>query len=434
MLPSPILAPVSQFEANVPLVVPKYILDKIVQEQIPQVLFEQKALDMGNGIEGDLNFSRSGEAAWKSIDGQKLQLTLPIRIKGQLGLKKGGLGSFIKSKVPVDKFFNPILIFDPTINSDWELEIREFELLDLGGKIELSVLGFEIDLSGIVQREIRNLATRSFGAGRALLDLKPLASAQWKKIAKPMILDLGSEKTGFSLHPKTVRLHEFFDSNQNLNIWLGLDGQVKSQSEDVFPSISEIPAVISPNSRSQNILNLTLPLTVSYNQLDQLLAENIEGKTVKMDKKTTIKGTDIQTSAFGELLAVKMNFVAKQGSKKPLIGTIFAVGGPFYDPITQRIQLADVNFKISSTNFGAKTGIGLKKRKIIRQIERKAVVPLGNLLSESRNRIEGRLKLSTPYADLKISGLNLAPDMLYPTASGLVIQIQIGSQLEVDWK
>jgi hypothetical protein len=433
-LPPPIQAPVSSFSANVPLVVPKHLLDQIIQEQIPQILFDQKSLDMGNGIEGDLNFSRTGDISWKSIDGQKIQLSFPIRIQGKLGLKKGGLGSFFKSKVPIDKSFNPVLTFNPVINSDWKLELREFELLDLGGKMDLSVLGFEIDLSNIVQREISNIAAQNFGAGRGLLDLKPIASTQWNKIGKPIVMNLGDEKTGFSLHPKEVRFHEFFDPNQNLNIWLGFDGEVRSHPEGVFPSVSAIPAVLSPNSRAENTLTLSLPLTVTYEQLDRILAENLEGKVVRVDKKTTMEGTEIQTSAFGKLLAVKMDFIANQESKKPLNGKIFAVGRPFFDHDTQSLRLSDFNFKISTTNLGAKTGIGLKKRKIIRQLEKRAVFPLGNVLEESLNGIEDRLKFSTPYADFKLSRLNLAPAKFYPTASGLVIQIQIGSQLEVDWK
>lgn len=167
-VPPPVSAPVSFSTANVPLTIPKQTLDNLLNQQIPRTLLEEKGLDMGNGIQGDLTFTRNGAASWRSLDGQQIEITIPIRIQGELGLKKGGLGSFFQSKVPLDKSFKPVFVVNPEINSDWGLEIRDFELIDLGGKIELSVLGMDLDLSGIVRKEIRNWAASKFGAGKTL--------------------------------------------------------------------------------------------------------------------------------------------------------------------------------------------------------------------------------------------------------------------------
>jgi hypothetical protein len=434
-IPPPVQAPVSQFSANVPLVVPKHILDQILQVQIPQILFDQKSLDMGNGIEGDLKFSRTGDLTWKSIDGQKLQLSLPIRIQGQLGLKKGGLGSFFKSKVPIDKSFKPILTFNPAINSDWKLEFLDFGLLELGGKIDLSVLGFEIDLSSIVQREISNIAAQNFGAGRPLLDLKVFASKQWNQIAKPVILEIGSQKTGFSIQPQSIKFKEFFDTNQNLNIWIGLDGTVRPHPEGVFPAVaSPLPAVLESNQRSENKLSLNLPIALPYRQLDKILEENLAGKTIQVDKKTTLQVSNSQTSPYGELLAVNMDFVAQQNSKKPVTGKLFAVGRPVYDAASKYLRLADVNFKMTSKNLGAQTGIRLKKRNIISQLEKRAVFSLENQVQKGVQELQDRLKQETLYADFQLIELQLIPGNFYPTANELIIEIKLAGKMDVRWK
>lgn len=430
-VPASILIPDARFSSNVPWVVPKNVLDRIIQEQVPQILFEQNGLDMGNGIEGDLRFSRSGQVIWKSTNGQKLQLILPIRVQGQLGLKKGGLGSFFKSKVPIDKSFSPVMTFDPEINSDWKLEFREFELLDLGGKIDLNILGFEIDLSSIVQREIRNLVAQSFGAGKALFDLKMLAFTQWNKFGKPIILDLENEKMGFSLLPKEVRFTEFFDSNQNLNILLGFDGLVNSHPGGDFTSIAPLPAILKPNSQTQNKLSISLPITVTFAQVDRVLERNIAGRSIQLDSKTTLIGSNFRTNSFGNLISLEFDFVANQESKKPVLGKIFAVGMPFYDIQSQSLGISNVNFKISGTNLGAQTGIGLKKRKIIRQLEKKVVFPLENLLAENLKGIEERLKFSTPYADFKLDEFQLSSLSVYPTKSGLSIAFQMEGKMDI---
>lgn len=433
-VPPPMTPPVSYSTANVPLVIPKQTLDNIINQQIPRTLLEEKGLDMGNGIQGDLNFTRNGAASWRSLNDQQIEVTIPVRIQGELGLKKGGLGNFFRSKVPLDKSFKPVFVFNPEINSDWGIEVRDFELLDLGGKIELSVLGMDLDLSGIVKKEIKNWASQKFGPGKTLASLKPFVNSAWNQAGKPFMVDFGAGKTGFSIQPDSVKLKEFFDSNQNYNLWLGLKGKVNSHPAEAVPSRAFPLPGVSANENSENKLEIILPLSLSYAQLNELLGENLNGKTFKVDKKTNFTPSNIQSSAFGELLAVSMDFIAEQTDGKNLDGKVFIVGKPTYDPETQSLILQDLNFKIESGNLGAQTSIGLKKRKIIRQIEKRAVFPIGNTLQESIGGIQNRLALDTPYANLKVSGVTIVPGEFYPTANGLVVQLKATGKVDVNWK
>lgn len=433
-VPPPMTPPVSYSTANVPLVIPKQTLDNLINQQIPRILLEEKGLDMGNGIQGDLTFTRNGEASWKSLDGQQIEVTIPVRIQGELGLKKGGLGNFFQSKVPLDKSFKPVFVLNPEINSDWGLEIRDFELLDLGGKIELSVLGMDLDLSGIVRKEIRNWASQKFGEGKTLVSFKPFVTSAWDRVGKPFMVDFGPGKTGFSVQPESVKLKEFFDSGQNYNLWLGLNGKVNTHPAEAFPSRAFPLPGLSTNENSENKLEIVLPLTLTYSQLNELLGENLNGKTFKVDKKTSMTPSNIQSSAFGELLAVSMDFFAEQTNGKSLNGKLFVVGKPAYDAATQSLILKDLNFKIESGNLGAQTSIGLKKGKIIRQIEKRAVFPIGNVLEESLGGIQNRLALDTPYANLKVSGVTIIPGEFFPTANGLMVQLIATGKVDVGWK
>ena len=434
VVPPPMPLPVSYSTANVPLTIPKQTLDNLLNQQIPRILLEEKGMDMGNGIQGDLTFSRNGAASWRSLNDQQIEITIPVRIQGELGLKKGGLGNFFQSKVPLDKSFKPVFVINPEINSDWGLEIRDFDLIDLGGKIELSVLGMDLDLSGIVRKEIQNWASDKFGAGKTLSNFKPFINSAWDKAGKPFMVDFGAGKTGFSIQPDSLKLKEFFDANQNYNLWLGLNGKVNSHPANAIPSRAFPLPGLSPNENSGNKLEIVLPLSLGYAQLNELLGENLNGKTFKVDKKTSMTPSNIQTSAFGELLAVSMDFFAEQTNGKNLDGKLFIVGKPTYDPATQSLILKDLNFKIESGNLGAQTSISLKKGKIIRQIEKRAVFPIGNALQESLGGIQNRLAFDTPYANLTVSGVTIVPGEFYPTANGLLVQLVATGKVDVRWK
>ncbi len=419
---------------NVPLQIPKATLDKIFNSQIPKILFEEKGLDMGSGINGDLKLTRNGTITWTALDSQLIQLTVPVLVEGQVGLKKGGLGSLFKSKIPINEQFNPVFVVDPEINSNWDLGIKAFELVDLGGSLTLDVLGMQIDLSSLVGKEIRKWSEQNLIGKESIASLKPLVDLTWAQVGKPFQVELEGVQTAFSIQPQEVRFKEFFDANQNFNVWLGLTGKVNSHPATAAPSRAFPLPKLGPNENAKNELVILMPLSVSYSDLDQLFAENLADKLFRIDKKTTMIPSNIKPQSFGELIAVSMDFFAEQSNGKSLEGTIFAVGKPAYDAQLRRLIIEDVNFKLESGNLGAQTGVRLKKRKIIKNIEMRAVFPIGELLDGSLGSIQDRLGLSTPIADLEIQNLTILPSGFYPMKNGLLIQIKATGKVGVDWK
>ncbi len=431
--PSPV-PPSAISTVNVPLQIPKKTLDQIFNSQIPKILFQENELEMSAGITGDLSMSRNGTISWTALDSQLIELRIPILIEGQVGLKKGGLGNLFKSKIPIREQLNPVFVVDPEINSDWELQLKSFELIDLGGALTLDVLGLQLDLSGLVRREIRSWSEQNIVGNEALASLKPWIELTWAQVGKPFQLAVDGMESAFSIQPQEVRFREFFDSDQNLNVWLGLSGKVNSHPMAAAPSRAFPLPKLSPNPNSKNELVIGMPLSVSYEKLDQLLAENLAEKIFRIDKNTTMIPSNIHTQAFGELVAVQMDFIAEQRNGKTLSGNIFAVGKPAYDADRQQLFFEDVNFRMESGNLGAQTTAGLKKRKIIRNIEKRAVFPIGDLLAESLESIQDRLGFSTEIADLRIEQLRIQPAGFYPMQNGLLIQLEALGKVGVDWK
>jgi hypothetical protein len=429
-----IMPPPATSSVNVPLQVPKATLDKIFNSQVPKVLFEEKGLDMGSGINGDLKLTRNGTITWTALDSQLIQLTVPVLVEGQVGLKKGGLGSLFKSKIPINEQFNPVFVVDPEINSNWDLGIKAFELVDLGGSLTLDVLGMQIDLSSLVGKEIRKWSEQNLIGKESIASLKPLVDLTWAQVGKPFQVELEGVQTAFSIQPQVVQFREFFDANQVFNVWLGLSGKVNSHPATAAPTRAFPLPKLSPNENDKNELEILMPLTVGYEELDQLLADNLAEKLFRIDRKTTMIPSNIKTQAFGELVAVSMDFFAEQSNGKSLEGTIFVVGKPAYEAEKRQLIFEDINFKIESGNLGAQTSIGLKKRKIIKNIERRAIFPIGDLIDGSMGSIQNRLGFSTPLADLELQNLKIIPAGFYPLKNELLIQLKASGKIGVEWK
>ncbi|MEB2783362.1 DUF4403 family protein [Algoriphagus persicinus] len=419
---------------NMPLKIPKETLSKLLDSQVPAVLLQEKGLDMGSGITGDLQLKRNGKITWSALDSQRIQLTVPINVVGEVGLKRKGLGSLFQSKLPLDEDFSPVFVIDPVINSNWGIGAESFELVALGGNLAVEVLGMKVDLSGLLSKELRKWGNENLTGGKEIASLKTLVNLAWAQVGKPISISWIGGNTAFSIQPQHVKLKEFFDTDQNYNLWLGMDGKVNSHPVYAAPSRAfPLPGLIQ-NENPTNELEILIPLTISYATLDELLKQNLEGKEFRVDKKTTMIPSNIKTQAFGDLLAINMDFIAEQTNGKTLNGTLFVVGKPAYTTPSQSIIFEDVNFKMESGSFGAQTGVGLKKRKIIRSIESKAVFPIGEMLNESLGSITNRLGLSTPIMDLKVANLSIEPLGFYPLAKELVIQMKASGEVDVKWK
>ncbi|WP_336510921.1 DUF4403 family protein, partial [Aliamphritea spongicola] len=92
-----------------------------------------------------------------------------------------------------------------------------------------------------------------------------------------------------------MKLNEFFDQNENLNLWLGLEGKVNTHPANAAPSRAFPLPKITENASSDNILEITLPWVLSYQKLDELLGNNLNNVPIRVDKKTILTPNNIQS-------------------------------------------------------------------------------------------------------------------------------------------
>lgn len=432
-IPDSPLPPPAYSSVNVPVSIPQQSLNKILNQVIPAVIIDDENLDMGN-LEGELKLNRNGMASYTTLDSQRMQLTLPLKIEGELGLKKKGLGNLIQTRIPLDERVSPVFIINPTINPDWSISVQDFELVDLGGELSLDVFGMKVDLSGLLEKEINKWGEENLNSNSSIFSLKSFIDLAWNQVGRPFTINWEDEKSAFSIQPDSLKLKEYFGANQDLNLWLGLNGKVNTHPGDAAPSRAFPLPELSENSDSENHLEITLPWTISYEQLDELLGENFNGKQIRVDKKTMMTPSNLKSYAYGEFLGISMDFFATQTNGKSLEGEIYVIGKPAYDAVNETLYFEDINFKMESGNFGAQTSVGLKKRKIIKNIEKRAVFPIGETLAESLVTIEDRLSLKTGIANLEIEGLEVRPEDFFPSKNGLTVHMKAKGNVTIDWK
>ncbi len=432
-LPLPVV-PGTKSSLNVPLEIPFSTLTAVANREIPSLIFRQRGMDLGNGLVGDFDFSRNGKIQLRALDQQRLEVVFPLKIQGEIGLKPGGIRNLLQSKVPINQALAPVFVINPQVQSNWYLGISEFELLDLGGKMALSVLGIELDLSPLVRQEIRRFAKQELTSKPNLLALKPMMESIWNQVGKPIVVDVEGKKTGLSIRPDSVKFREYLQPNKGLHLDLGFRGQVQVHPVAAVPSRAFPLPTISPNTDASNRIDLELPLVFTYSELDALIQQSFGGQAIRMNKNYVFQAKQFRTQAYGDRLGITVAFTATSTKGGELTGELFLVGQPVYDPVTQVLRVDNLDFVMKSGSAKAMLGTMIKKGKIHKQLSQQMKMPLGKTIGESLKGLEGRLSLQTSVANLAIQGLQIVPIGFYPTATGLAVHLKATATTSIQWK
>lgn len=426
--------PPARSEVNVSTQMPRNTLDRLINSQVPQTLLQEDQMELGNSLEGNLEIRRTGKITWTSLDDERLQLNIPLEIQGEFGLKQGGLGNLFRKKVPIDRQITPTFLINPEVKENWSLYLDDFQLVDLGGDMKIEVLGMGVDLSGTLENQINQWASRNLGPDQELLPIKPWVNLLWEQVGKPFSVNWEGQTLAFSIRPEQVNFEEYFTEDHQLGLRLGLTGMIQNHPADAIPSRAFPLPDLSPNSSDENLLQAKLPLGIDYATIDQELESFLANKLVRIDRKTVMELSNFRTGGFGDLLKIQTDFKATRTNGEEIEGELFVVGKPEFDPENQTLQVRNLNFKLISDNTKAKWAVALKKRKIIRRIEKETVFPLTELLEETSTSFSDRLGLQTPLAGIEVHDLKIYPEAFYPTSSQLVIYMQAIGEIGITWK
>lgn len=432
--PEAVIAPQAYSKVNVPLEVPFETMNNLVNQRIPPVLFEGTEIDLDNGVLGNLKLSRAGMIQVAGVDSEQLELSFPLRVEGEVWLKPTGLRRLFQNRIPINQTLQPKVLVNPKIYPNWALGVSEFELLDLGGKMAVNVMGFEVDISQLIRKEARNFASQQLVGKRDLLALKPMVDQAWAEAGKPIFVDFQGKSMAFSIQPDSVKISEKINPGRGYQLNLGLVGKVNSHPGNAAPSRAFPLPSLSENKDASNELEIRVPLFLSYGELDDILKDNFENQSIRINRRTVFNPSNFKTQAYGEKLGIWMDFIAIQENQEEITGKIFLVGKPDFDAQTKALKFKEVDFYLESESQKAKTAARLKKKKITRQLNQKLRFPMEDTFESGIAGIQERLGLSTPIANLKVVNLELGPEGFYPGKLGLTIHLMAQGEIEVDWR
>lgn len=431
--PPPAL-PKAAISINLGLEIPLSYVEGKINEGLNQKLFKEDGLELGNGLFADIDLQKNGKFSLSATEEGKLLVELPVFLDGKVRLEKKIFGQKISSAIPFQENLSPQVSFIPQINRDYSFGIEELDILSWGKPLQYDFLGFNIDFEplvkekmiGIMEEQLRSNSLKS-------VDIKRIADDFWSSFGKPRQLDNGLSASYLYTRPEKLAIDNNFINNQNLSLRIGLEGEVLRQIEEPLPKKLAALPPLSQEKIKGNDFNLTLPIYVSFEEMAAYLEKQLKGKLLTVDKQTKLLPNNFSLRHFGERTLITMEFTGKREGKKDLEGTFYLAGKPIFDPQLQAVVLDNVDFKLKTTNFLANTTNWLKRRKILKAIQKKAVFPVEDQLAQARSKLLQESQLDLSLFSISLQSPEIFIDGIYPSATGIDIYVKAAATVDAQW-
>lgn len=427
--------PSSYSNINIPISIPLSYLEDNLNRQWKSILFSDKGLALGSGLFADLDVNRTGKISLKALGNNSIQVKIPMNLKGDLKMEKKVFGQVLSTALPFNENLSPEISFTPEIGNNWELNIRNLNIDNWGRSMKYNLLGFEIDLDPLIRGQLQRVMNNQFASsGLTRLDFKHMAEQTWQAFAAPYTVEQNGFQVHFYAKPEKLRIKQVISPDQKLLLFLGLEGEMFSSiGQRPLSQIRPLPG-ITENESTENVLDIGLPLIFRYKDLDNYLNASLEGQQIRLDKKTVLLPSKLQSSQYGDKTLLGMDFTAIRKGKNEVKGKMYFAGKPVFDPSKKQLKFEEIIFDVQTSNLPAKIGIRSKRRKIQNQIQKLAVLPLGGFLEQAERELQNQGYLETDFASMRVIRPNVQVEGIYSTAEDVRIYIRSKGAMDVRLK
>lgn len=420
---------------NVPIVIPISFLEENLNKDWSSKLFADKGLELGSGLFADLDVTRTGKINIRAVENNTLKVKVPMKAIGDLKIEKRVFGQNLSTNFPFNENLSPEISFKPEIGNNWDLNVKNIQIDNWGRSLSYNLLGFEINLEPLIKNQLQRVLDNQFSAADLTqFDFKNMAQSTWDAFSEPYTIQESGITAHFYSVPERVKVKEEFTLDQNLVLYLGIEGEM-------FSKLGEKPIVpkkplpnISKNEDTENLIDLTLPLRITYEELDTYLNQVFQGQQIRTNRTTVLRPSNLKTSQYGDKTLLSMDFLAIREGKKDVSGKMYFAGKPRYDEESQALVFDEPKFDVDTGDFFTNLGIRMRKGKVQRQIKKMAVLSIGDMMETAKEELQRQGNITTDFADFNVIQPTLEIEGIYPSKEAITIHIHAEGKVGVNLK
>lgn len=307
----------------------------------------------------------------------------------------------------------------PKFKFDATTKLEKFDMLD-----PCKITVFNYDATSEVKKQVSGeliALEKEIDKQIESVDIRSSMKDVWNELQEPLPI----ESYGFLyLQPKALSLGKLAFSNNKVNIDLNLTVAPMVVTEKLTFQRTALPDM-QPFKKT-NGLDMTLDIDASYDSLSAIISESLRDKEFVFKKKKVVIKNIVIKGALDSTIVFAVTF---EGAKS---GTVFLVGKPTIDEVSQRVSIRDIAFDIETKSVLLKTAKWMFNDKIISEIQKVATYDLRVMLDDAKKTISKQLKGTiTDGVEMEGEINNILVKSLHLTNSHLVIRTNILGELKL---
>jgi len=405
---------------NVPIEIPGADLERTLNNQLPNPLYEDNSLEDNGG--DNLMLKVTKRAPIKIVPlSNNLAITVPVTIWVKAGFKVEKFGISISkyedTEFSIDIKFNTKVSLNPdwgvsTVTSDNGFEWISKPIIKIGG--------FEIPITKIVERIIDeqqpDIARIIDTQVKGKINLKPYVTQAWQQVQSPILLNQ-EYRTWLKITPQELQMTPLTNNGPNLKVGIGLKAITETVIGDK-PVIDKLLAV--PNlktvPRIADDFEIALVGKISYQEAKKLAFDALKSQVFEFNngkKKVTVVGLDLYGQ--GEQIIAAIDLAGSLNAK------VFLRGVPIFDPATNNLVLENVEFDVDTKNKLVKLADWLGHGKFLKAMTPYFKISINDQLLEAKKMIQQNLANNKVNDQININGTltSFAPNKIYVTPTGV---------------
>lgn len=422
-------------QINLSLAIPLSTIENQLNQNLKELLFTGRGLELGNGLFSDMDITKTGNLRLSTAENGNVRVSLPIFLDGKVILEKKIFGQSVSAALPFKESLTPQISFRPRIDENWDVQIDQLEIESWGKSLQYDLLGYQIDVEPMIKKHVKSIMENQLVTeGLSSLNLKSLAEKAWSVYGKPIHISNDEWKMVLVTTPEKIRVSQNFTEDQHFVLNLGMEGEVFGQSGSMADRKQPPLPKVFPNESTDNKLDMTLPMIITYGAMDEWLTKEMVGNAFRLDSKTQFIPTTFATQSFGNRALVKMDFIAKRANRKDLVGELFLVGTPVYSEEREAIIFENIDFDLNTENFLTNSARWLKKKQILNAIKKQAEYPIGEYLEQALLELNALGSWQTEFASFGLEKPTLAVEGIYTTPEDIRLYLKSTGDIQVMMK
>lgn len=417
---------------NLPIEIPISEIERTINEQLGNLLFEDNSLDNNGGDNLLLRVTKRFPLQIEPKGGNQFAIKVPVNIWAKAGWKveKFGLAvaKYEETQFDIDiNFLSRI-----SIDENWKLTTST---LPNGYKWvsepKVKIGFFDVPITSIIEkiinRELPNV-TQAIDYEVSKINIKPQVETAWKAVQAPFLMN-EAYQAWLKVTPLEIMMTPLGNKGRMVRIGLGMKANTETflgnkPSEAVMASLPPLKLVDKLDEKFEVGMITLIP----YENARKMAMEQMTGKTFEfMDGKYKINVLNLDIYGQGEFLVVAATLAGS------LNGKVFFKGKPQFDPSTKSLVMKELDYDLDTRNKLAKTADWLAHGRFLKMMEPYFSYSLAAQLDEAKKMIQQNLAGNQWNKNINLAGnLDLLqPEAIYLTREGIQAIISAKGKLEV---